>query len=107
MRGRFQPFHAIKESAENFGREENLSLVLIPTTSKDMDEQLKLTHKLVDAVDRANRKICATMLHYSVDKPESSYAQVRMIAGKNEVEKFHQIVCENYEFKKPMYFLIY
>ena len=74
----------MKESAENFGREENLSLVLIPTMSKDMDEQPKLAHKLVDAVDRANRKICVTMLHYSVDKPDSSFAQVRMITRKKE-----------------------
>ena len=44
-------------AAENFAREENLTPVLIPTKSKDMDEQLKLAHKLIDVVDRANRKI--------------------------------------------------
>ena len=32
-------------AAENFAREENLTPVLIPTMSKDMDEQLKLAHK--------------------------------------------------------------
>ena len=32
-------------AADNFAREENLSRVLIPTLSKDMDEQLKLSHK--------------------------------------------------------------
>ena len=35
-------------AAENFAREENLSLVLITTLCKDKDEQLKLAHKLVD-----------------------------------------------------------
>ena len=45
-------------AAENFAREENLIPVLIPTMSKDMDEQLKLAHKVVDVLDRANRKIC-------------------------------------------------
>ena len=32
-------------AAEDFGREDNLSSVLIPTMSKDKDEQLKLAHK--------------------------------------------------------------
>ena len=39
-------------AAENIGREENLSPVLLPTISKDMDEQLKLAHKGIDVVDR-------------------------------------------------------
>ena len=49
-------------AAENFHREENLTPVLIPTMSKDMDEQLKLAHKVVDVVDRGNRTICVTLL---------------------------------------------
>ena len=63
-------------AAENFAREENLTPVLILTMSKDMDEQLKLAHKVVHVVDRANRKICVILLRYNVDKPESSHAQV-------------------------------
>ena len=50
---------------------------MIPTLSKDMDEQLKLAHKVVDVVDRPNKKICVTLLRYNVDKPENSYPQVR------------------------------
>ena len=67
-------------AAENFAREENLTPVLIPTMSRDIDEQLKLAHKVVDVVDRINRKICVTLLRYNVDKPESSYAQIRFFA---------------------------
>ena len=52
--------------------------------SKDMDEQLKLAHKVVDVVDRANRKICVTLLRYN---PESSNAQVRILARKKEDDK--------------------
>ena len=63
-------------TGENFAREENLTPVVIPTMSRDMDEQLKLAHNVVDEVDRTNRKICVTLLQYNVDKPESSYAQV-------------------------------
>ena len=69
-------------AAKNFAREENLTPVLIPTMCKDMDEQLKLAHKVVDVVDRANRKISVTLLRYNVDKPESSYAQVRFFSRK-------------------------
>ena len=38
-------------AAEILTREENLTSVLIPTKSRDMDEQLKLAHKVVDVVD--------------------------------------------------------
>ena len=43
-------------AAENFATEEDLTPVLIPTMSKDMDEQFKLAHKVVDVVNRTNRK---------------------------------------------------
>ena len=55
----------------------------------------KLAHKVVDVVDRANRKICVTLLRYNVDKPESSYARIRFFARKQEDEKFQQVVSVN------------
>ena len=82
-------------AAENVTREENLTPVLIFTMSKDVDEQVKLTHKVVDVVDRANRKICLTLLRQNVGKPESCYAQVRLFARKKEDEKFQQVVYVN------------
>ena len=60
--------------AGNFDTEENFSPVLIPTLSKVMDEQLKLAHKVVDVVNRADRKFCVTLLRYSVEKLEDSFA---------------------------------
>ena len=92
-------------AAENFAREENLTPVLIPTMSRDMDEQLKLAHKVVDVVDRTNRKICVTLLRYNVDKPESSSAQVRLFARKKEDEKFQQVVYVNYKLEEFIYLL--
>ena len=83
-------------AAENFATVENLTPVLTPTMSNDMDEQLKLAHKVVDAVGRASRKICVTLPRYNVEKPESSYAQVRLIARKKEDEKFQQVVYLKY-----------
>ena len=59
---------------------------------KDMDEKFKLAHKVVDVVDRANRKICVTALWYNADNSESLYAQLHFFAGKKEHEKFKQIV---------------
>ena len=79
-------------TAKNIGREENLSPVLIPTVSADMDEQVKLAHKVIDVVVRRNRKICVTLSRYSVDKPESSYVQARFLVRRKEDEKFQQIV---------------
>ena len=66
--------------------------VLILTMSKDMEEQLKLAHKVVDILDRANRKIYVTPLRYNMDNFERSYAHVRLIARKKEDEKFQQVV---------------
>ena len=92
-------------AAENFARQETLTPVLIPTMSKGMDEQLKLAHKFVDVVDRANRKFCVILLWYNVDKPESSYAQDQLFARKKQDEKFQQVVYVNYKLEKFLYLL--
>ena len=64
-----------------------------------MDEQLKLSHKVVDVVDRASRKIYMTVLRYNLDKPESSFGQVLLFARKKEDKKFQQIVFVTYKLK--------
>ena len=91
--------------AEDFAREENLSPVLIPTMSKDTDERLKLAHKVVDVVDRAERKICVILLRYNVDKLQSSNAQVQLFARKKEDEKFQQVVYVNYNLEEFIFLL--
>ena len=63
-------------AANNFLREQNLSPILHSTLSKEMEEKLKLVHKVIDVVDCPNRRICVTLLRYKVDNPETSYAQV-------------------------------
>ena len=92
-------------SAENYARVESLTRVLIPTMFKDMDEQLKLAHKVVDAVDRANRMIFLTLLRHNVDQPECSYGQVQLLARKTEYEKFQEIVYVNYILEQLVYLL--
>ena len=73
--------------------------------SKDLGEQLKLAHKVVDLVDRANKKNCVTLLRYNVDKPESSNAQFRFFARKREDYKFQQNVYLNYKLEEIIYLL--
>ena len=79
-------------AADIFLREENLSPVLQSSLCKDMEEQLKLVHKVIDVVDRSKRKLCVTLLRYKLGNPDTSYAQVRLFGRKTEEEKFQQIV---------------
>ena len=58
-------------AADNFLREQNLLPIFQSTKvqislSKDMEEQLKLVHKVIDVVDCPNRRICVTLLLYKV-----------------------------------------
>ena len=92
-------------AADNFLREENLSPILQSTLSKDMEEQPKLVHKVIDVVDRSNRKIWLTMLRYKVDSLENSYARVPLFGRKKEEEKFQQIVYVNYRLDEFIYLL--
>ena len=92
-------------AADNFLREQNLFPVLQSTPSKDMEEQLKLVHKVIDVVDCPNRRICVTLLRYKVDNPETSYAQVRLFGRKKEKEKFQQSVYVNYRLDEFIYLL--
>ena len=78
-------------AADNFLREQNLSPVLQSTLSKDMEEQPKLVHKVIDVVDRPNRRICVTLLRYKADNPETSNAQVRLFGRKEEEKKFTKL----------------
>ena len=56
-------------------------------------------------MDRANKKICVTLLRYNVDKPESSYAQVRLFARKREDEKVQQVVYVKYKLEEVTFLL--
>ena len=92
-------------AADHFLRQQNLSPVLQSTLSKDMEDQLKLVHEVIDVVDRPKRRICVTLLRYKVDNPDTSYAQVRLFGRKTEEEKFQQIVYVNYKLDEFIYLL--
>ena len=101
----FRQRNQIVVAADNFLREENLSPVLQYTLCKDMEEQLKLVHKVIDVVDRPKRRICVTLLRYKADNPGTSYAQVRLFGRKTEEEKFQQLVYVNYRLDEFIYLL--
>ena len=92
-------------AADNFLREQNLPPVLQTTLSKDMKEQLKLVHKVIDVVNRPNRRIYVTLLRYKVDNPETSYAQIRLFGRKKQEENFQQFVYVNCKLEEFIYLL--
>ena len=83
-------------AVKDFSEEENLPPLHLRLLAKDMEEQLKLTHKVVEFVDRAHRKICVTMPRYNVEKPETSYVQMRLFGRRKDEENFNEIVYVNY-----------
>ena len=74
-------------AVRDFSREENLPPIQVKLLVKDMEEQLKLIHKVVEVVDRSHRKICVTIGHYKVEKPETSYNQVRLFVRRKDEKK--------------------
>ena len=92
-------------TADNFLREQNLSPVPQSTLSKDMEEQLKLVHKVTDVVDRPNRRICVTLMRHKVDNPETSYAQFRLFGRKKEEENFSKLCMSTIDLTNLYIFL--
>ena len=92
-------------AADNFLRDQNLLPVLQSTLCKDMEDKLKLVHKVIDVVDSPNRRICVTLLRYKADNPETSYVQVRLFGRNKEEEKFQQIVNVNFKHDEIVYLL--
>ena len=92
-------------AVRDFSKEENLPPVQVKLLAKDTEEQLKLTHKVVEVVDRPHRKISVTMLRYNVEKPENSYVQVRLFGRRKDEEKLNQIVCVNHKLDEFFYLL--
>ena len=89
----------------NFSKEENLPPVQLKLLGKDKEEQLKHTHKIVEFVQRSHGKICVTMLRYNVEKPETSYVQMRLFGRRMDEENFNQIVYVNYKLDEFIYLL--
>ena len=82
-------------AADNFLKEQNLPPVLQSTLPKDMEEQLKLVHKLIDVVDRPNRRICVTLFAIQGGQPREllcSSSSIRTEKGGRKIST--NCVCQ-------------
>ena len=75
-------------------KEENLPPVQVKLLAKDMEEQLKLTQKVVEVVDRPPKRICVTLLRYNVEKREISCVQVPLFGRRKEEIFQSNCLCE-------------
>ena len=92
-------------AVRDFSKEEKLPPVQMKLLAKDMEEQLKFSHKVIEVFDRSHRKICVTMLRSNVEKTETSNVEVRLFGrGKGE-EKFNQVVYVNYKLDEVVILL--
>ena len=92
-------------AVREFSTDETLKGVVTSPLSKDLDEQLKHVQKALTVVDRPKRKIIATMMKYCMDKPESTYVQLRLFARNSEHDKLQQLVFVNYKYDEFLYLL--
>ena len=88
----------------DFSKEENIPPLKVKLLAKDVEEQLKLTHKVVEVDDRSQRKICLIMLRYILEKPETSFIQVRLFGRRRDEEKFKQILYVNHKLDEFIFF---
>ena len=86
-------------AVRDFNKKENLHPKQVKLLAKVLEEQLKLTHKVVEVVDRPHRKICVTMARYNVEKLETSYVQVRLFVRRRDEEKINPVGSVNYKFE--------
>ena len=85
-------------AVREFSTDETLKEVVTSPLSKDLDEQLKHVQKAITIVDRPKRKIIAIMKKYCMDKPESTYVQLRLFTRNSQHDKFQQLVFVNYKY---------
>ena len=92
-------------AADNFTKEESLPCNNVVGLSRDIDEQLKHVHKVIEIAEGAKRKVCVTLLRYKEDNPETSYAQIRLFTRRTEEENFQQLVYVNFKIDEFIYLL--
>ena len=95
----------IVQAVREFSTDETLKEVVTSPLSKELDEQLKHVQKPITSVDRPKRKIFATMKKNCMDKPESTYLQLRVFTRNSEHDKIQQLVIVNYSYDQFLYLL--
>ena len=83
-------------AVRDISKDENLPPVQVKLLAKDMGVHIKLAYKVVEVVDRPHRGICVTLLRYNVEKPETSYAQVRLFGERRKEKNHSNCICDLY-----------
>ena len=91
-------------AVRDFSKEENLPPVQVKLLAKDMQEQLKLTHKVVEVVDRPQKDL-RDYAALQCGEARTSYVQVRLFGRRKDEEKINQIVYVNYKLDEFIYLL--
>ena len=82
----------IVQAVREFSTDETPKNFATSPLSKDSVEQLKHVQKAITSVDRPKKTIFATMKKYCMDKPESTYVQLRLSTRNSEHDNFQQLV---------------
>ena len=82
-----------------------MSYINVVGLSRDIDEQLKHVHKVIEIAEGAKRKVCVTLLRYKEHKLETSYAQIRLFTRKTEEKNFQQQVYVNCKIDESIHLL--
>ena len=91
---------------EGLRRDENLSPFQILSMSLDLNEPVVLVQKKLTLLTEQREKISVALLRWNVDKPEYSFAHVRLSAGKREDEKFQEKISLIYKPEKFIFLSI-
>ena len=78
-------------AVRDFSKEENRPPVHLKLIPKRHGGATQTYTQSCEVVDLPHRKICITMLRYSVEKLETSYVQVRFFGTRKDGRKFNQI----------------
>ena len=102
----FKQFLRLRNQLITLQKEENLPYINVVGLSRDIDEQLKHVHKVIEIAEGTKRKVCVTLLRYKEDNPETSYAQIRLFTRRTEEENFQQFVYVNYKIDEFINLLV-
>ena len=86
-------------AAKNLCKGKSLSLVHRPKFSKDIDEQPRLSHKMLGVVHQPNRNLCISLFWYDV-QPKNSYVNGKFFQKLKEESFFQQLI-----YRKQLYLL--
>ena len=73
---------------DNFGGDRKRFPTQTTTVSKEMEDKLTLVQEKNQVVGRRNDANFLILMQNKMNEPESSYAQFRLFARKNEEKKF-------------------